>query len=97
MAPRQPRSRLCLAMSEIESGLISGISSGTSSSMRCAAALEKTSMPRRAHSGSTSRATAVSSAEKTIAHGSSSVTAATVIEATDSGSFDGSRQRDASP
>ena len=96
MAPVQPR-RLCwCGTSERDAALISGMTRGTSSSMRWAEALEKTNWPRRAHSGSSWRAVAASSAEKMMRQGISSAAAETVIAATGSGSGEGSLQRAAS-
>ena len=50
-----PSRRLCTGMSAVWSGFTSGISSGTSASMRCADALEQTAKPAAARSASTAR------------------------------------------
>ena len=51
-------------MSAVWSGLTSGISSGTSGSIRCAAAFEQTAKPAAASSSSTAPALPLGSAEK---------------------------------
>ena len=65
MKPRfHPRRACWMGMSAVWSGLTSGISSGTSGSIRCAAAFEQTAKPAAASSSSTAPALPLGSAEK---------------------------------
>ena len=65
MKPRSSRARVFwTGMSAVCSGLTSGISSGTSASMRCADAFEQTAKPAAASSSSTAPALPPGSAEK---------------------------------
>ena len=92
MGPDHPRAAPCSSSRARWSALISGITSGTSGSMRWLRALLTTACPARANSASTSPATEASRPENSSFGARPGVTRSTVMSAMRSGRAAGSRQ-----
>ena len=96
MRPDHPRAAPCRASSARWSALTSGITSGTTGSMRWLRALLTTTCPARANSASTSPATDASRPENTSFGARPGVTRSTVMSAMRSGRAAGRRHGAAS-